>query len=87
MKRYNLEPRPIFRYLFIAAIAAVIALLLSEAVRACDYTPDPVTIPPTIELLQHLPGSEGEEENLPACEEAAWPSEYTGVDLYLMGRL
>ena len=24
--------------------------LLSEAVRACDYTPDPVTIPPTIEV-------------------------------------
>ena len=46
------EPRPIFRYLFIAAIAAMIALLLSEAVRACgDYTPDPVTIPPVIEVI------------------------------------
>ena len=43
------EPRCIFHCLFWSAIAAMIALLLSEAVWACgDYTPDPVTIPPTM---------------------------------------
>ena len=42
MKRYDL---------FWPAIAAMIALLLSEAVRARgDYTPDPVTIPPQIQV-------------------------------------
>ena len=45
------EPRCIFRCVFWGAIAALIALLLSEAVRACDYTPDPVTIPPVIEVI------------------------------------
>ena len=44
------EPRPIFRYLFWSAIAAMIALLLSQYAQACSYTPDPVTIPPTIEV-------------------------------------
>ena len=45
------DPRCIFRCIFWGAVAALIALLLSEAVRACgDYTPDPVTIPPTIEV-------------------------------------
>ena len=29
---------------------AVIALLASQYAQACDYTPDPVTIPPTIEV-------------------------------------
>ena len=45
------EPRPIFRCLFWSAIAAVIALLASQYVQACDYTPDPVTIPPVIVVM------------------------------------
>ena len=41
----------IYRGIFIAAIAAVIALLLSQYANACSYTPDPVTIPPVIVVM------------------------------------
>ena len=44
------EPRCIFRSLFWAAIAAVITLLASQYAQACSYTPDPVTIPPQIQV-------------------------------------
>mgnify|MGYP001619990163 CR=1 FL=1 len=40
----------IYRGMFIAAIAAMIALLLSQYAQACSYRPDPVTIPPTVEV-------------------------------------
>ena len=43
------DPRCIFRSMFWAAIAAVVTLLVSQCASACDYTPDPVTIPPQIE--------------------------------------
>ena len=45
------DPRCVFRSLFWSAIAAVIALLLSQYAQACNYTPDPATIPPVIVVM------------------------------------
>ena len=44
------DPRCIFRCILWGAVAAMLALLLSQYAQACSYTPDPVTIPPAIEV-------------------------------------
>ena len=41
----------IYRGIFWAAIAAAITLLASQYAQACDYAPDPVTIPPMIVVV------------------------------------